>query len=148
MKIFAYTDPALQGKYRIIDKGHASQASDLCNAIINYCINYKPETKQEPKQSDVMYHGDMTDVIIKSAINKVGLQANAGNYNIAKTNLEALGNVHPDVAFAELVSILTLLKPEEQSDLDTLTNKIAKIKCELDCTVDQALAIIKFERGI
>lgn len=36
----------------------------------------------------------------------------------------------------------------EKSDVELLTDKIGKIKCQLDCTVDQALEIIKFERGI
>lgn len=45
----------------------------------------------------------------------------------------------------------TFIMPKEEpkaSDLDILTDKIGKIKCQLDCTVDQALEIIKFEREI
>ena len=59
--------------------------------------------------TDTIYHGDMTDVVVKAALNKVGIPYTDHNYKIATqyiTEIDDVYNTHPNVVFTTLIDKL------------------------------------------
>lgn len=61
------------------------------------------------KRKNAMYHGDMTDVLVKAALRKVGVPYTEHIYKIATqyvTEIDDVYNTHPNVVFTTLIDKL------------------------------------------